>query len=95
MANYCSMEDRNAIQAEMPWEDRDLPKTVYGMLTRTRDKYGTQNAVTYQITSKPGDKAKTYTWNEMHAKTTQAANMVSRFGNRRKRRCCLYPAERA
>ena len=30
---FAGIEDRNAIAAEMPWEDRDVAKTLYGMLS--------------------------------------------------------------
>jgi len=80
LAHFASIEDCKAIENEMPWEERGLPASVYGLLTRAKANHGAKKAVTYQITSKPGDKAKTYTWNEMHARTTQAANMFRALG---------------
>ena len=34
MYTFSSIEDRNAIEAEMPWEERDNPVTLYGVLRR-------------------------------------------------------------
>ena len=80
MPNYESVEDRNAIEREMSWDERNMPSSVYKLLSRTKDQYGARNAVTYQITSKPGDKAKTYSWAQMHEQATRAANMFRAMG---------------
>ena len=80
MSTFTSLADRNAIEAEGPWTDRDLPVTNYELLTRTRDRFGDRNAVSFQILSGPRDKAETLTWNALHAKTTQAANLFRRLG---------------
>ncbi|MBD3678934.1 MAG: acyl-CoA synthetase [Rhodobacteraceae bacterium] len=80
MGNYASIEDRNAIEAEMPWEDRDLPKTVWGMLSRTADTHGARKAVSYQLTSGPTDPVETLTWEELRRKTAQTANFFRSLG---------------
>ncbi len=80
MAAFASCEDRDAIENEMPWEARDLPKTIYQSLSRTKQKYGTRNGVTFQITSGPKDKAETLTWAQFHGQVTQAANMLRKLG---------------
>ncbi len=77
---FAGMDDRNAIEAEMPWEDRDVAVTLYGMLSNTANKFPQHNAVSYQIFSGPKDKAETLSWRELHAKTTQAANMFRKLG---------------
>ncbi|KCV82088.1 AMP-binding domain protein [Actibacterium atlanticum] len=77
---FCSMADRDAIEAESSWEERDLPSSVFGMLTRTAQKHGSRNAVSYQMFSGPKDKAETLTWSQLHGKVTQAANMFRRLG---------------
>ncbi len=80
MDKFTSMDDRNAIEAAMPWADRPVPKTVYEMLTRAKEDHGRRNAVSYQILSGPTDKAETLTWSELHALVTQAANLFRRLG---------------
>jgi len=80
MGNFTSMADRNAIEDAMTWEERGLPTTVYGLLSRTTEKFGARNAVSFQILSGPTDKAETLTWSALHGKVTQAANMFRALG---------------
>ena len=77
---FAGIEDRNAIQAEMPWEGRDLPTTLYGMLSQTATKFPNHNAVSYQIFSGPTDKAETLTWSQLKDKVTQSANLFRSLG---------------
>lgn len=77
---YSGMEDRNAIEAQMPWEDRDVPKTLYAQLTQTTEKFPNYNAVSFQLLSGPTDKKETFSWKQLHGKVTQAANMLRKLG---------------
>ncbi len=77
---YAGMEDRDAIEAEVPWADRDVPKTLFGQLTETATKFPNHNAVSYQLFSGPADKAETLTWQALLAKTCQTANMFRDLG---------------
>jgi len=77
---FAGVEDRNAIENEMPFEERDLPATLYGLLSRTAEKYPSSNAVSYQILSGPTDKAETLTWSQVKDKTTQTANLFRSLG---------------
>lgn len=78
--NFASMEDRNAIEQEMPWEKRDVAKTMYEFLTRARDRFPNRPAATYQLTSGAKDKAETLTWEELHKLSIQAANLFRKLG---------------
>ena len=80
MTNFGSVADRDAIENAMSWENRDVAKSVYDMLSRTKDRHGSKNAVSFQILSGPTDKAETLTWNDLHAKVTQAANLFRSIG---------------
>lgn len=77
---FGSKADRDAIENQMAWSDRDLPPTVYGLLSRTKENHGARNAISYQITSGPKDPAQTLTWAELHAQVTQAANLFRDLG---------------
>lgn len=77
---FGGMDDRNALEAQMPWEDRKLAKTLYGLLSDTTAKFPKNNAVSYQIFSGPKDKAETLTWEALHGKVTQAANLFRNLG---------------
>lgn len=78
--SFASMEDRNAIEQEMPWEKRDVVKTMYQFLTHARDRFPNRPAVSYQLTSGPKDKAETLTWDEFHKLSVQAANLFRKLG---------------
>ena len=77
---YASVVDRDAIENEMVWGDRDLPVTTYGLLSQTAGKFPSRNAVTYQLMSGPTDKCETFLWSELKDKTTQVANMLRELG---------------
>ena len=75
-----NIADRNAIENEMPWEKRDVPVTLYQMLSRTATNFPNNNATSFQLLSGPTDKAETLTWQDMLAKVSQAANMFRAMG---------------
>ncbi len=74
------MADRDAVVNEMPWDKRDKPVTLYGRLKRTAEEHGSRPAVSYQITSGPTDAVETVTWQEMHDRSVQAANLFRSLG---------------
>lgn len=77
---YGGMEDRNRIEQEMTWEERDVPVTLYGLLSQTTAKFPNNNALSYQIFSGPKDKVETFNWQQLKDKTTQAANLFRSLG---------------
>jgi fatty-acyl-CoA synthase/long-chain acyl-CoA synthetase len=77
---WASLEDTRALEEECTWAERDVPVTLYELLTRTKNNFGSRPAVSYQLTSGPKDKAETLSWNELHQKTTQTANMFRALG---------------
>ncbi len=80
MSQFSTLADRNAIEAERPWAERDVPNSVYERLSLTADRFGDRSAVSFQILSGPKDRAETLTWRELHGKTTQAANLFRKLG---------------
>ncbi len=80
MPQIANLADSDAIENEMPWEDRDLAQTMYQFLSATATKFGSRKAISYQITSGPKDKAETLTWSELFAKTMQTANLFRSLG---------------
>ncbi len=80
MSRFTSFEDRDEVEREMPWSERDLPVTVYGYMSRTTAAFPDRPAISFQITSGPKDKAETLTWRDFHAQVTQAANMFRALG---------------
>lgn len=80
LMSYALPDDLINIENEVAWKDRDNPKTLYGMISRTVQKFPNHDAVSYQIFSGPKDKAETFSWKELFDKTTQAANMFRALG---------------
>lgn len=78
--SFASCAHRDEIEAEMPWEERDVSTTLYEFLTRVKDKFPDRPASSYQITSGPKDKAETLTWQQLHTKSVQAANLFRGLG---------------
>lgn len=72
---FASFEDSKRLEAEAPYAERNLPATVFGMLSDTKDKYPSSPAVSYQLLSGPTDKNETLTWAELQAQVAQAANL--------------------
>lgn len=77
MAN---IEDKIALEKAMPWAERQPSTTIYQYVERAAKRFSDRNALSFQITSGPKDKAETLTWGELLSKTTQAANMFRRMG---------------
>lgn len=80
MYDFGSMKDRNAVEAEMSWDARDKPATLYQMLERTAKKFPDRPAASFQITSGPTDPKETVTWREMFERSCQAANLFRSLG---------------
>ncbi|TMV15255.1 acyl-CoA synthetase [Arenibacterium halophilum] len=77
---FASRQDALAIEAEMPWANRDLPRTVFEMLSDTAKKFPQRPAVSYQLLSGPKDKSETLTWAQLQGKVAQAANLFRTLG---------------
>ena len=66
---FSGLIDRDAIEAECAWEDRDVHKTLYSLLADTASKFPNRNAVSYQLFSGPKDHAETLSWQDLHDKS--------------------------
>ncbi|MBK5932702.1 fatty-acyl-CoA synthase [Rhodovulum imhoffii] len=80
MSNYQSVADRDAIEAESAWDARDVPPTLYRFLSETRARNPKGDAISFQLLSGPKDPAETLTWDQVHRKVTQAANLFRKLG---------------
>ena len=77
---YATVADRDAIEAESDWDARDLPKTTYGLLTRTAQTHGGRDALSFQLLSDPTSKKETLSWVGLRDKATQTANLFRSLG---------------
>ncbi|MGN7868259.1 acyl-CoA synthetase [Paracoccus sp. 22332] len=80
MTRFISYDDRNALEAEMPYQARDLPVTIYGFLARTAERFPDRPAISFQLLSGPGDHATTLTWRELLERVTETANLLRKLG---------------
>ena len=80
MTKFASVADRNAIEAEMPWDERPVARSMYEFLTQAKEKYGARPAISFQLLSGPGTKAETLSWSQFHGQVTQAANLFRSLG---------------
>ena len=78
--SFSSMADRNAIEAEMPWSERNLPHSVWSQLVKTADSFGDRKAVTFQMFGGENDPAETLNWSELKNKVAQTANLFHDLG---------------
>ncbi|MBY6088988.1 acyl-CoA synthetase [Maritimibacter alkaliphilus] len=78
--SFASVQDALAIEREMPWQERDVPATLYGQLARTAEKFPAHDAVSFQLTSGPKDPAQTLNWAELHREVCRAANLFRSLG---------------
>ncbi len=77
---FGTVEDIRGLTNEMPWEARDVPTTIYEMLSATAVKHPKRSAISYQLESGPTDKAETLNWREVHEKVCQVANLFRELG---------------
>ncbi|MDF1728125.1 MAG: acyl-CoA synthetase [Sulfitobacter sp.] len=77
---YTGYKERAIIEAEGPWAERDLPKTLFGLLSRTTDRFPQHRAITFQLLSGATDKAETLNWTQLREKVCQSANLFRDLG---------------
>ena len=80
MIEFRTRQNVAAIEAEMPWADRDIGRTMHEFLSRASKAHGPRPAVTFQLTSGAKDPAQTLTWYGLSDRVTQAANLLRALG---------------
>lgn len=80
MAKFADVADRDAMEAEMDYAARGNPVTMFQFLSRTRAMHGERNAISFQLLSDPKSKVETLSWNVLHGRVTQAANLFRSLG---------------
>ncbi|EPX86270.1 Acyl-CoA synthetase (AMP-forming)/AMP-acid ligase II [Rubellimicrobium thermophilum DSM 16684] len=77
---FSGLEDAAAIEAEGPWDSRDLPRTTWEMLSRTAERVPDRPAVTFQMFADPKAPAETLSWAELQGRVAQTANLFRSLG---------------
>ncbi len=80
MTRFSSYDDRNALEAAMPYEARDLPVTLYGFLARTAERFPDRPAISFQLLADPKSHASTLTWQDLLERVTETANLFRKLG---------------
>ncbi len=80
MGSFATLADVRAIEAEASWHSRDVPRTMHAFLTAAKSDHGSRPAISYQLLSAPDAARVTLTWDQLHARVTQAANLFRSLG---------------
>ncbi|MCF3973799.1 acyl-CoA synthetase [Paracoccus sp. EGI L200073] len=64
----------------MPYEQRNLPRTVYGFLSATADRFPDRPAISFQLLAGPNDHATTLSWRDLRERVTETANLFRSLG---------------
>lgn len=80
MTTFANLADLKAIEAQTPWADRDVARSMYDYLGKAKAAHGSRPAISYQLLSGPATKKVTLSWTELHAQVTQAANLFRSLG---------------
>ena len=79
MPGFATTEDKKRLEAE-PWGSLDLPRSMYEYITEVKYEHGDSAALSFQLLSDPKAPAETLTWNDVHRRSVQAANLFRSIG---------------
>ncbi len=80
MARFADRQDISDIEAAAPWDRAQPAPTLHALLGQTAGKFPDRPAISYQLTSGPGDAAETLTWAQFLDQVTRAANLFRSLG---------------
>jgi fatty-acyl-CoA synthase len=80
MTTFATAADLRAIEAEMPWADREPARSIHEYLTQAKTNHGNRPAISFQLLSGPETRKVTLTWSALHAEVTRAANLFRSLG---------------
>jgi fatty-acyl-CoA synthase len=80
MQHFATRETVRTIEAQGAWDTLDVAKSIYQLVSRAKAAHGPKDAVSFQLTSGPKDRAETLSWNALHGRVTQAANLFRSLG---------------
>ena len=80
MTRFVDVAARDALEAEMDYSLRDLPRTVFQALSRTRDVHPDRKAISFQLFSAPDAPARSLNWTELHERVTETTNLFRSLG---------------
>ena len=80
MHMFRDLSSSRSIEAEGPWQTRDVASSVYQALTATAGRFPDRPAISFQILSDPRSKVETLSWADLAREVTRAANLFRSLG---------------
>ena len=80
MKNYATISDKKKIEDEKPLDERLAAKSIYGQLSKTAEKYGAKDALSFQLKSGVNDPAETLSWDKLREEVTKTSNALRSLG---------------
>ena len=80
MATFTTRDSVKTIEAQGAWGTFDVAKSIYQLISRTKAAHGAKAAISFQLTAGSSDSAETLSWNALHGRVTQAANLFRSLG---------------
>jgi fatty-acyl-CoA synthase/long-chain acyl-CoA synthetase len=77
---FATRRDVTEIENEMPWDRREVPRTLYQMLGEVAESFPDRPALSFQLLAGASDPAVTLTWIEFHDRVCRAANCFRELG---------------
>tara|TARA_Y200000002_G_scaffold381532_1_gene395808 strand:- start:976 stop:2871 length:1896 start_codon:yes stop_codon:yes gene_type:complete len=80
MKNYATISDKKKIENEKSLDDRLEATSIYGQLSKTAEKFGNKDALSFQLKSGPNDPAETLSWSQLREEVTKTSNALRGLG---------------
>jgi fatty-acyl-CoA synthase len=71
---------KQALAQTTTWEETQPYHSIHEMVASMGEKHPDQSAITFQLTSDPGDAGRTLSYGDLRAQVTQCANMLRGLG---------------
>jgi len=77
---FANINEIAEIESSKAWNEQEVPKTIYELIQRTKNKYPQNNAVSFQLLSDPSSFSETLKWDQLYQRVCQTANFFNSLG---------------
>ena len=77
---FLYLSDKKKIENEKSLDDRLEATSIYGQLSKTAEKFGNKDALSFQLKSGPNDPAETLSWSQLREEVTKTSNALRGLG---------------
>jgi len=77
---FANINEIAKIESSKAWNEQEVPKTIYELIQRTKNKYPQNNAVSFQLLSDPSSFSETLKWDQLYQRVCQTANFFNSLG---------------